>query len=133
MSDFLYSDYDSNITSDLIIQLEEHLNRNLKIIYNYDYEPDSKTYKFYKIDKWIISKLLRIIYNFEQYQVDEINYENYSETEYFTEFETCFEFIWEQILYYFKYSSHKFNMDKDSTFNIFFSKYFNTFVERFKN
>lgn len=120
----------TGITSDTIINLDRKMSKNLNIIYTRPM--DFKTYKNYKMDKWMVSKLLRIIYNFDKFidsEIPEFNYDTYYENDEFVEFEKCFEFIWEQINNYFKYSIIKLNMDKDIVFNILFNKYYIRFLE----
>lgn len=126
----------NSINSDTIINLDSHLNYNIKIIYTHPM--DFKTYKNYKTDKWMISKILRILYNIEHdYITNKINYDNHCENEYFTDFENCFEFIWNQILEYFKFIDrdiYNYNFvlkSKDLAFDKFFNDYYSVFLESF--
>jgi hypothetical protein len=125
------------MNSDDMIQLDRTMSKNLRIIYSHPM--DKKTHQNYKTDKWMVSKILFIIYNIRMFDViiDKIqfNYDNYSSNSVFIAMSDCFEFIWEQLIRCISKINDYFTdyYDKDEVFNIFFHKYYVRFVERFNN
>jgi hypothetical protein len=135
---YWYCDEQKNkysLSSDTIKNMEYHLNHNIKIIYTHPM--DSKTYKNYKIDKWMVSKISKILYNIDIENKLDVNYDSICETYHFTEFENCFEFIWNQIMDYFRFKQSDISeynyivKSKTMVFDIFFNDYYFIFIQRF--
>ena len=133
--DYYHSENKYSLSSDTIKNMEHHLNYNIKIIYTHPM--DAKTYKNYKNDKWMVSKICRILYNIDIEDKLDINYDSCCETRHFIEFENCFEFIWKQIMDYFRFNqSDRYDYSyvqklKNSVFDTFFSEYYQIFIQRF--